>query len=136
MEGERTMMDGRCADSDADTMVYLPARVICGKGASCSCLNVLPPREELASEGVGISSSMEVRQRPWDKINYTPIHYWCLKILTVAPVCADAKHSLPILDLCDRPTRKTFDFALISTASKTPETTQAEPSKLAKIEVL
>ena len=59
-----------------------------------------------------------------------------LNILTIAPVCADAKHSLPILDLCDRPTRKTFDFALISTASKTPETPQAEPSKFAKVEVL
>ena len=74
MEGERTMMDGRCTDSDVDTMVYLPARVICGKGVSCSCLNVSTPRGEVASEVVGISSSMEVRQRPWDEIKYTPIY--------------------------------------------------------------
>ncbi len=56
-------------------------------------------------------------------------------LLTVAPVCADTKHSLPILDLCDRPTWKIFGFTLISTASKTSETPQAEPSELAQVEV-
>lgn len=57
------------------------------------------------------------------------------KLLTVAPVCTDAKHSLPVLDLCDRSTRKISGFALISTASKAPETPEAEPSKLAQVEV-
>lgn len=81
MEGERMMIDGRCIDSDEDIMVYWPARVICGKGVSCSCLNMSTPRGELVSEAVGISSSMEVRQRPWDEINYTPIHSWCRNYL-------------------------------------------------------
>jgi hypothetical protein len=49
------MMEGRRAGSDEDMMVYLPARVICGMGGSCSCLGVSTPRGEL----VGLSSSLD-----------------------------------------------------------------------------
>lgn len=56
---------------------------------------------------------------------------------TTAPIGADAKHSFPILHLFrGHATGEIFGFAPISTAGETPGTPQAEPAKLAQVEVL
>jgi hypothetical protein len=56
---------------------------------------------------------------------------------TVAPVRADAKHSFPISGLFfGQATGELFGFATVSTADKTLGTPQAEPAKLAQVEVL
>ena len=56
---------------------------------------------------------------------------------TVTPVRADAKHSFPILSLFrGHATGKRFGFPTVSTADETPGTPQAEPAKLAQVEVL
>ena len=56
---------------------------------------------------------------------------------TATPVRADAKHSFPILALlCGHATGERFGFPAISTADETPGTPQAEPAKLAHVEVL
>jgi hypothetical protein len=61
------------------------------------------------------------------------VHY----LLTAAPVGADAKHSFPVLDLFhSNPTWEIFSFAPVSTAGETPETSQAEPPKLAQVKAL
>lgn len=56
---------------------------------------------------------------------------------TATPVCADPKHSFPILGLLrSHATREKFGFPAVSTTDKTPGTPQAEPAKLAQVEVL
>ena len=56
---------------------------------------------------------------------------------TTAPVRADAKHSFPILGLFrGHATGEKFGFSAVSTADETPGTPQAEPAKLAQVEVL
>lgn len=56
---------------------------------------------------------------------------------TAAPVRADAKHSFPILGLFrSHATGERFCFPTVSTADETPRTPQAEPAKLAQVEVL
>jgi len=56
---------------------------------------------------------------------------------TAAPVCADPKHSFPILGpFRSHATGEKFGFPAISTADETPGTPQTEPAKLAQVEVL
>ena len=56
---------------------------------------------------------------------------------TATPVRADAEHSFPILGLFrSHATGEKFGFSAISTADETPGTPQAEPAKLAQVELL
>jgi hypothetical protein len=56
---------------------------------------------------------------------------------TATPVRTDAKHSFPILGrFRGHATGEIFGFAPISTADEAPGASQAEPAKLAQVEVL
>ena len=56
---------------------------------------------------------------------------------TATPVCADPKHSFPILGLFrSHATGEKLGFPAISTADETPGTPQAESAKLAQVEAL
>ena len=56
---------------------------------------------------------------------------------TATPVCADPKHSFPILGLFrSHATGEIFGFPTVSTADETPGTPQAKSAKLAQVEVL
>ena len=56
---------------------------------------------------------------------------------TATPVCTDPKHSFPILGLFrSHATGEKFGFPAVSTADETPGTPQAEPAKLAQVELL
>jgi hypothetical protein len=141
VEGERTRMDGEYDSSGDDMMVYWPAKVICGALGPCSCPCPAGLRSVLLlpSESDDVSSRVKVRQRPLKRAISEPCALVTGSTHTGTPVRADAKHLFPILDLLrGHASGQVFDFAAVSTAtaSEAPRAPQAEPAKLAQVEIL